>query len=174
MAVVKAQKPASECKVRTQSCDLHSMLVKKGGAWLRKQGCGVVISESIQAITLNGERPDVIGWRDSLSILIECKASRADFLQDAKKPFRLNPEEGMGDWRFYLAPQGVIAVEELPPGWGLLIFNGRKIESVHGVPPNCHWWKDKPFEGEKVSETAVLVSALRRYQRIIGRHVVER
>jgi len=34
------------------------------------------------------EIPDVIGFGSGFSIVIECKVSRADFLQDKKKPHR--------------------------------------------------------------------------------------
>ncbi len=40
--------------------------------------------------------------------------------------FRAEPEKGMGDWRFYLCEPGVITVDDLPAGWGLLyVINGR-------------------------------------------------
>ncbi len=91
----------------------------------------------------NKEIPDAIGWlRSGVSLLIECKASRADFLSDAVKPSRRSskasvsggPEpsnaeppikpprktEGLGAYRFYLAPSGLLHPDELPEGWGLL------------------------------------------------------
>jgi hypothetical protein len=61
-----------------------------------------------------GEVPDVIAWKSFCkSILVECKVSRADFLSDPSKPFRLKPEEGMGSQRLYMAPAGMIRAEEL-------------------------------------------------------------
>jgi len=114
------------------------------------------------AATHNGERPDAIGWRDGLSILVECKVSRADFLSDRNKRFRKAPELGMGDWRFFLCPPGVIAIEDLPAGWGLLHAYPKKIQKIHGVPGNCGWWRKKPFEGNKLCENQMLYSALRR------------
>ncbi len=75
-----------------------------------------------------GEVPDVIAWKGFCkSVLVECKVSRADFLADAAKPFRLKPEEGMGSQRFYLAPAGTIGAHELPKHWGLLELHGREI-----------------------------------------------
>ena len=59
--------------------------------------------------------------------MIECKSSRAEFLVDQEKPFRKQPEAGMGCERFYLVPQGMIAPAELPAGWGLLECKGREI-----------------------------------------------
>jgi hypothetical protein len=94
--------------------------------WLRyKYRCGVVLSEQYCA---TGEVPDAIGWKGMCrSVVVECKASRADFLADAKKPFRTKPEEGLGCERFYLAPSGLIAPDELPKDWGLLEYCNRKI-----------------------------------------------
>jgi hypothetical protein len=75
--------------------------------------------------------PDAIGWKKaSHSVLVECKISRADFLADRGKPFRLKPESGVGCERFYLAPAGMIKVQELPAGWGLLECRERKIEII--------------------------------------------
>ena len=94
--------------------------------WLRhKSRCGVVLSEQYCA---TGEVPDAIGWKGMChSVVIECKVSRPDFLADADKPFRKNPDEGLGCQRYYLAPAGLIATEELPPHWGLLQFKRGEI-----------------------------------------------
>lgn len=73
--------------------------------------------------------PDAMGWKNAChSVLLECKVTRADFLADRAKPFRQRPETGVGSERYYLAPQGLIEVEELPCGWGLLEVCGREIE----------------------------------------------
>jgi hypothetical protein len=61
-------------------------------------------------------------------VLVECKVSRGDFLADANKPFRSHPEDGLGSKRFYLAPTGMIAPEELPKCWGLLECTGREVQ----------------------------------------------
>lgn len=140
----------------------HDELVARAERWLRTIGCGVVFNDSFKAATIFGEQPDAIGWRDGLSILIECKASRADFLADKSKRFRQTPEQGMGDWRFMMCPPGLIAPKDLPQGWGLLYVHPRKIERVHGVPLNTCWWSHKPFEGNKRCETQLMYSALRR------------
>lgn len=96
----------------------HAQLVQKAIAWLRSYRCSVVLSEQACA---SGEMPDAIGWkRTQHSVVVECKVSRADFLADGAKPFRVRPEIGLGCERFYMAMQGLVGVEELPPGWGLL------------------------------------------------------
>jgi hypothetical protein len=104
----------------------HQQLVYLAEQWLRRRyRCGIVLSEQSCA---SGEMPDVIGWKNSCrSVLIECKISRSDFLADREKPFRKNPESGMGCERFYLAPQGMIKGNELPRAWGLLECKGREI-----------------------------------------------
>jgi hypothetical protein len=101
-------------------------LVEVAVAWLRKYRCGIVLAEQSCA---TGEIPDAIGWKgQNHSVLVECKASRAGFLADRGKPFRQCPEEGLGNERFYLAPAGMIAKEELPPGWGLLEYSQREVK----------------------------------------------
>jgi hypothetical protein len=106
----------------------HAKLVVLAVAWLRRYRCGVVLSEQACA---SGEMPDAIGWKKAChSVLVECKASRSDFLADQNKPFRLRPEIGVGCERYYLAPKGLIRSEELSAGWGLLEVCGREIEKV--------------------------------------------
>jgi hypothetical protein len=103
-------------------------------AWLRRYRCGVVLSEQACA---SGEMPDAIGWKKAChSVLVECKASRADFLADAEKPWRQKPETGVGSERYYLAPRGLIRVDEIPSGWGLLEVSGHEIETVRRSAKN--------------------------------------
>jgi hypothetical protein len=106
----------------------HAKLVSLAVAWLRRYRCGVVLSEQA---CVSGEMPDAIGWKKAChSVLVECKVSRPDFLADREKPFRQKPETGVGCERYYLAPRGLIRVEELRPGWGLLEVCGREIEKA--------------------------------------------
>jgi len=65
------------------------------------------------------ELPDVFAFTRYNSVLFECKASRTDFLQDKKKPFRANPQLGIGETRYYLCNEGVAKEEEMPDGWYL-------------------------------------------------------
>lgn len=104
----------------------HQQLIRAAEQWLRQRyRCGIVLSEQSCA---SGETPDVIGWKGSCrSVVIECKVSRADFFADQEKPFRRQPETGMGSERFYLVPQGLIQKHELPTGWGLLEYKAREI-----------------------------------------------
>ncbi|MGA9530052.1 MAG: hypothetical protein WBS24_18205 [Terriglobales bacterium] len=106
----------------------HAKLVEMAVAWLRRYRCGVVLSEQA---CVSGEMPDAIGWKKAChSVVVECKASRADFLADSAKPWRRKPETAVGAERYYLAPHGLISVDELPSGWGLLEVCGREIEKI--------------------------------------------
>lgn len=113
----------------------HKELCVISAAWLKKTlRCTISINEP-KGIK---ENPDAIGWKFTYgnsvkegSILIECKTSRADFKNDAKKPSRINPETGLGNWRYYLCPEGIIKEEDLPEKWGLLYINEKgKIKII--------------------------------------------
>jgi hypothetical protein len=103
----------------------HEKLVETAVKWLRRYGCGIVLSEQSCA---SGETPDAIGWKRAChSVLVECKLSRQDFAADREKPFRRSPQSGMGCERFYLAPGGMLNSQELAPGWGLLEIEGKRV-----------------------------------------------
>jgi hypothetical protein len=106
----------------------HAELVELAAEWLRAK-CSVVITEMV-AVSVTMECPDAIGWYSHASYLVECKASRSDFLADRKKQFRQSPEHGMGTYRYFLAPKGMIRPEELPANWGLLeVGEGGKVRA---------------------------------------------
>lgn len=112
----------------------HAQMVEKAVRWLRWYRCGVVLSEQA---CVSGEMPDAIGWKQACrSVLVECKVSRADFLADREKPFRLKPEKGVGSERFYLMLPGLIKIDELPSGWGLLQCRRDRIEMLHPSEKN--------------------------------------
>ena len=111
-----------------------------------------------------GEQPDAIGWRYGLTLLCEAKVSRADFLADRKKPWRARPELGMGDWRFYVAPAGMLQPDEIPEGWGLLEWDGKRLQPTHNVPPG-NMWGAPPFAGHKRHEALILCSLIRRLEK---------
>lgn len=150
----------------------HKDLIKPAYKWVLKHGsCGVAFKE-LSSLASNGEYPDVIGFgMGDHSVLVECKCSRADFLADRKKFFRKNPEQGMGTFRFYLCPEGLIRTDELPKGWGLLwIDEMNKIKCVWNpfdtinIPPAEHVRLNSKFGNRKNAraEYGVMYSALRR------------
>ncbi|EBA4459058.1 adenylosuccinate synthase [Salmonella enterica] len=72
------------------------------------------------------ERADAWGYRwgwNGCSVLVEVKVSRSDFLRDKHKPHRKSG--GMGDYRYYMCPEGIINISDLPDRWGLLWVNKR-------------------------------------------------
>ena len=144
----------------------HAKLVNIAERWLlNSKGCGFAFRE-LRAFAPNGEIPDAIGWRSGITILVECKASRADFLSDKNKAFREKPWMGMGAFRFFLCPKGIIQREDLPEKWGLVWVN-RKNKAIQKIGPkgNCEWNSASEFfhtERDAQSESAMMVSALRR------------
>jgi hypothetical protein len=100
----------------------HRELCKIASRYLRKKGlqpfhrCQYVVCE-LERI---GESPDAFGWGGTTTQLIEVKISRADFLSDKRKMWRKNQWYGLGRYRSYLCPKGIIKEKDLPNKWGLL------------------------------------------------------
>lgn len=121
--------------------------------WLKKERRAVVVSE----IASGSEQPDALGWRGTETTLIECKASRADFLADRKKFFRRNLWQGIGDFRYYLAPVGVVReTDALPEGFGLL-----EVNPVTGKIQKRIQARRQPEKATR-REVAILLSLIRR------------
>ncbi len=136
----------------------HGELVNRAFQYLRYSlNCSVVFKERVGSTS---ENPDAIGFKMGFSYLIECKASRADFLSDNKKRFRQKHEEGMGDERYFMAPVGMLSPSEMPDGWGLIeVYEvARKHRPIEVVK------ESKNFYGEanKRAEVSYLSSAIRR------------
>ncbi len=132
----------------------HKELVEAGARWLKKRHVVIITEMAGQR-----EEPDVLGFLKSLSTtLLECKASREDFLADQKKK-----DVRCGNFRYYLVPKGLISVEEVPDGWGLLYADGRGVRKILSAK-----WKAKK---DAKSETGLLVSSLRRIGRMSPRGI---
>ncbi|HHE5241342.1 TPA: hypothetical protein ACPFIV_001871 [Klebsiella michiganensis] len=142
----------------------HDELCQIACRFLQNNGFKVAFHDRFVACVGTGEQPDAIGFRNLASCLIEVKCSRGDFLADKKKPFRRMPNQGMGDWRFFMAEPGFIDVSDLPPGWGLLYVRNGRVYKVHGWPGNALWCsrEHKPFQANKQAECDYMYSALRR------------
>ncbi|MCL6483696.1 MAG: hypothetical protein I4O49_05855 [Janthinobacterium lividum] len=123
--------------------DVHKQLVILGEKWLKRQGFAVVATELVTDGT--AEQADVIGFRSNCSVVVEAKASRADFLADRHKPHR--EAGGLGVYRFYLCPPGVIEIDDLPKGWGLLHSSKRSVVEV--LRPTGNIW---PSFGSSVGD----------------------
>jgi hypothetical protein len=134
----------------------HASLVTLGVRWLSRQSSTVFYEFAAVA----KENPDIIAWSNGLSTLIECKATRADFLRDSKKTARRNPKAGMGQRRYYLCPPGIINLEDVPKKWGLLWAEKGRIvvkKEARGNP-----------DRSLMAELRFLNSMLRRAQIRIG------
>lgn len=142
----------------------HDELCQIACRFLQNNGFKVAFHDRFVAAVATGEQPDAIGFRNLASCLIEVKCSRSDFLADKKKPFRRMPNQGMGDWRFFMAEPGFIEVSDLPLGWGLLHVRNGRVYKVHGWPGNALWCsrEHKPFQANKQAECDYMYSALRR------------
>lgn len=154
-------KSLSDVEAKVSLMPTHADLVKIAEKWLYgTMKCGVVFTE---LVAMCSEIPDAFGLRSDYTILVECKTSRADFFADQKKIFRHIPENGVGDYRFYLCREGLISPNELPSKWGLLYWNGKQVKKIVAPKGNIsHLWKDFRFEKSFHSEHRMLYSALRR------------
>ena len=118
----------------------HADLVEKGKKWIRSQS-GKIWNAPVsfgEVVTAGMETPDILGFSSNGSTLIECKVSKADFNRDKKKIFRSIPQKGMGKYRFYMCPTGLITEEELPDSWGLIyVSDGGKAKLM--VKPKAQY-----------------------------------
>lgn len=142
----------------------HKELVAVAVAQLKRWRCLPICTEMVTQ-NIYGEIPDAIGWIARASILIECKASRSDFLADRDKLFRyILPDRGVGDFRFYFTNPGVIVKEyEIPNGWGVYEVIDGKIKFKFGKRYSNA--TDIPLRGNKMEEVTLLRSYIRRKER---------
>jgi len=101
----------------------HAALIRAGLEWLKGHGALVVTTEPTAGFKAQTrEAPDVLAWMpDGVTWVLEAKASRADFLADAGKPWRRAGATALGVMRAYICPTGMVHPDELPSGWGLLV-----------------------------------------------------
>lgn len=145
----------------------HAELCKKAVSWLKRGhtqgGCGCPNAYSEVASGSNGgEIVDSIGIKTAdgtETIVVEVKVSTADFHADARKSFRANPDLGMGNYRYYLCPEDLIKITDLPPKWGLLYVGARgKITVVCGHLRNRkEEWYFKSNRDAELGMTSILL-----------------
>lgn len=141
----------------------HKDLVTVAYKWvLKNTSCGVAFKE-LSCLT-SYEIPDVIGFGSGThSVLVEVKISRADFLNDKKKSFRINPELGMGSQRFFMVPEGLVNKEELPVNWGLVYVNTKLKPRLIYSPWHGNIGERKALFNKNIkAEHGIMYSALRR------------
>jgi hypothetical protein len=120
----------------------HAALVERSAAWLRStRKCRHWLTNTAQP---DEEQPDAIGWNVAgESTVVESKISLDDFRRDKLKTWRFM-STGMGLWKFYLFPDGLMEPMEFDlyrqgrmhlSGCGLLVAKaGRLIEVVRAMP----------------------------------------
>lgn len=123
----------------------HGELNSIAAKWLKRPlsnngpGCQVALTEV--GGLFGGERADAFGYRwgyDGGSVVVESKVSRSDFLADRAKPHRNGTSPGMGTYRYYICPEGLIDIPDLPHGWGLLWVNQRGHVKLKAGHVCCH------------------------------------
>ena len=143
----------------------HSDLIAACARWALAHRYSVTAVAECQ-VKCTKEVPDLIGFKaNGQATMFEIKMSRADFKADGSKPFRKKEQTGMGLYRYYVTPCGLVQPEELPEGWGLLWIGegGRCMLKA----------TSKRFlKRDQCAEAAVLVSALRRVGAAAGPHGV--
>lgn len=157
----------------------HRQLCDVAVKWLRRpfgsrgHACAVAASECRISGSGRGEVPDAIGFRFSGhrdgTVVVEVKTSRSDFLADLRKPHRRGA--GLGSWRYYMAPEGLVRLEELPDRWGLVEVNDRgHIRQVRGaaalvdrysreIDAQIDTWR---FESDRTAELSLLTRLMAR------------
>ncbi len=134
--------------------NLHRQLCEIGVKFLKRSaaknghGCHFAVIEP----AVYGENPDVFGVRhgtiskrrigdtiytyghDVGTVVLEAKTSRSDFLNDMNKKHRAEENLGLGRWRYYICPENIIKIEDLPPKWGLIwVTKGGQIKVMAGA-----------------------------------------
>jgi hypothetical protein len=126
----------------------HDDIADFGAKRIRTMGYQFSCSNMTSAT--HGEQPDVLGISAyGESILLEAKVSKSDFLADKKKPWRKNPEMGIGDYRVYLTPKGLLKPEEIPYGWMLWEVHGKNKPMLKVIKGKTKVLKDNPHFGGK-------------------------
>ncbi|WP_159479794.1 hypothetical protein [Chryseobacterium sp. 18068] len=138
----------------------HTDLVEIGYRWVLNR-CGFAFKE---LRTTHDEIPDVLGFNSSGTFLLEVKISRGDFLADKKKIFRIYSEKGIGDWRFFIVPKGLVKLDELPAKWGLIEVNekGKAICAFNPFGIGNIYSNWERCEKDTTAEYKFMYSALRR------------
>jgi len=138
----------------------HKQLCEIALIWLKRSlsakapACDIVFKETKNNIT--DEVVDAIGFKVAGtckgSTLIEVKTNREDFFRDKHKLHRRSPELGLGLYRYFMVPEGIISIDELPEKWGLIeVNNKRKIKVLRGhvlVNDLKHWQFIRNIEAE--------------------------
>lgn len=124
---------------QTTDKKMHARLIEQAADWLRtQQGVTRILTEP--NATKHGakgeELPDVFGSRGGYTVVIECKATHADFMADQRKPSRRGESLGIGVHRMYCCPEHIIESYEVQDGWGLLYATAEGLREI--IAPMNH------------------------------------
>lgn len=152
--------PERKRQAKVKSFLKHKHVVMAAYRWVVKNaGVGCTFRE---LVSIADEIPDVIGFSSWYSVMVECKVSRADFMRDKNKTFRKEEEKGMGDYRFYACPTGLIKKEELPEKWGLIYVSEKGKAMCVVNPISIYKREEGMFKKSMVAEYRIMYTALRR------------
>lgn len=168
------KKPQTIVKRYKKDTKPHDIMCEIGRKWALRapssKGGNMHLSFSEIGCQSQKENPDVFAIHSSgETIVLEAKVSRADFLKDAQKEFRANPDLGMGDFRYYICPPNLIKEEELHgTKWGLIYAHpdSGRCKVIRGfasygnsgkAAPHEHEWK---FTKNQTAENDLILSLL--------------
>ena len=107
------------------------------------------------------EIPDVLGWSELGSFVVDWKCSSADLRADAQKPYRKRPSIGLGQFRIIMCETLVIEPYEVHPGWGLVVYDGGEFREM-AKPERFRSWHIR-------GEIDIMRDTLRRMEQVHGR-----
>lgn len=151
-------KPIEQREMKVKREFTHRELCLKASKYLRSKGIAPFnkCKYSVCELERIGECPDAFGWCSGGTQLIEVKVTRSDFLSEKNKAWRKIPHNGLGMFRSYLCPEGLIKEKDLPEKWGLLYVDGDgKINKV--IEPTKQ-------ESNHLAEIRLLTSIMSREQ----------
>jgi hypothetical protein len=135
---------------QTTDKKLHAKLIEQAAEYLRNEGVTRILTEpNATKYGAKGEElPDVFGSRGYHTVVIECKASHADFKADQRKPSRRGVSRGIGVHRLYCCPEYLIESHEVPEGWGLLYATAEGLREV--IAPHVHGYSQRDLLEESI------------------------
>lgn len=159
----------------------HKQLCEIARMWLKRSlnanapACDIVFVETKNNVS--GEIVDAIGFKVTGiakgSTIVEVKTSREDFFKDQHKPHRRNPELGLGLYRYFMVPKGLISIDELPEKWGLIEVSNKcmiKVVKGHVLDKNIQNWQ---FNRYIEAENSLLIKTIARFNNLGNLDVVK-
>lgn len=105
---------------------------------------------SFTEVEISGRRIDFVAvglWQHTRnvgyrSIGVEVKTSRGDFVREVEDPSKRAPAEAQMHECYFATPRGLVKVDEVPEGWGLLEVGGsqlRRAKVAMQRTPTARW-----------------------------------